>query len=204
MPANPPLVASGARDPQKRPRLLPKHVRDLVGRRVYGRPSDPDCKPLDFIEAAKDVGMAPDIARRWLDRSQVRVLLRSERRTFREAVCAGNEGALKRVRDTSENGMAIIGAVRTLEQLNDEVPSRNGSMPTVPGLIIQVINTPAVMPAPRGLMVDVTPQEAPPSRAHDEGEIEAPARDQARSPHSFRPYRAPPDLAPAPKQPWER
>jgi hypothetical protein len=37
----------------------------------------------------------------------------------REAVCAGNEGALKRVRDTSENGMTVCAAVRSLEQLNE-------------------------------------------------------------------------------------
>jgi hypothetical protein len=87
---------------------------------IYGRPDDPDGKPVEFIEAGRQCGIQPDHARKWLDRPDVIKLLRSERRAFREAICAGNEKALQKVRDTSENGMAVIGSVRTLEQLNED------------------------------------------------------------------------------------
>jgi hypothetical protein len=87
---------------------------------VCGRPEDPGGKPLDFIEAGKLAGIKPDVARRYLDRPDVIALLRAERRAFREAVCAGNESGLRKVRDTSENGMAVIGAVRALEQIGED------------------------------------------------------------------------------------
>jgi hypothetical protein len=159
MPANPPLVASGAREPDKqRPRPIPRAIRDMIALMVYGQVDDPDCRALDFIEAARQCGIKPDIARKWLDRSEVRKLLLAERRVFRDAVCAGNEGALKRVRDKSENGMAVIGAVRTLENLAEEtVHGARGSV-TTPGLVIQIVQA----PAPREpFTIDVKPETVP-------------------------------------------
>jgi hypothetical protein len=85
----------------------------------------------------------------------VRKLLLAERRVFRDAVCAGNEGALKRVRDKSENGMAV----RTLENLAEETTHNPRGSVTMPGLIIQVINAPAVPREPI-TTIDVKP-EAP-------------------------------------------
>jgi hypothetical protein len=82
-----------------------------------------------------------------LDRSEVRALLRAERRAFREAICAGNEGALKRVRDTSDNGMAVIGAVRALETLNEEGANRAAGAPLAPGLVIVITGPEAPRPA---------------------------------------------------------
>src|SRR5689334_15710687 len=107
MPINPPLRASGSRE-LKRPRPIPKAVRDAITLMVYGKIDDPDCAPVDFITAAKLSGIKPDVMRRWLDRAEVRALLRSERRAFREAICAGNEAALQRVRDKSANGMVTV------------------------------------------------------------------------------------------------
>jgi hypothetical protein len=91
---------------------------------VFGKIDDPDCKPLNFIEAAKLAGIKPDVMRRWLDRAEVRALLRSERRAFREAICAGNEAALQRVRDESANGMCVVAAVRSLEQISEDPHGR--------------------------------------------------------------------------------
>jgi hypothetical protein len=156
MPTIAPLTASGSRDVEKRPRPVPKHVRDMIVFMVRGRPEDPEGKALDFIEAGKLAGLKPDVARRWLDRGEVRALLHKERRAYREAICAGNEGALRRVRDTSENGMAVIGSVRTLEQLNEDDVGRPGhSGAPVPGFII-VISPPPTAGAPK--TIDVTPQ----------------------------------------------
>ena len=65
--------------------------------------------------------------------------LRAEPSAFREAICAGNEGALKRVRDKSPNGMAVIGSVRALEQLGEDegAPGRAGPHQALPGLVVQ-------------------------------------------------------------------
>jgi hypothetical protein len=95
---------------------------------VYGHPDDPDCRAFTFIEAAHETGIKPDVMRRYLDRPEVRTHLLSERRAFRAAICGGNEGALLRVRDTAQNGMAVVAAVRALEEL--EVP-RDGRGVTV-------------------------------------------------------------------------
>jgi hypothetical protein len=63
------------------------------------------------------MGIKPDVMRRYLDRPDVRALLLAERRAFRAAICGGNEGALLRVRETAQNGMAVVAAVRALEEL---------------------------------------------------------------------------------------
>jgi hypothetical protein len=86
---------------------------------IYGDPTDEDGAPVDFISAAKQVGMQPQTLRKYLTRPQVIAFLRAERRAFREAVCAGNEIALQRVRDGEghQNPMARVAAVRALEQI---------------------------------------------------------------------------------------
>lgn len=139
---SPPVMASGSRDPEKRPRPLPRGVRDMIAFMVRGDPADEDCRPLDFIEAGKLAGYKPDRARLWLDRGDFRTALRAERKAFREAVCAGNEGALQRVRDGSKNGMVVVHAVRTLEHLADEEPTRHPGAPMVPGFAILVVAAP--------------------------------------------------------------
>ncbi|MGD0563489.1 MAG: hypothetical protein ABSA66_10385 [Roseiarcus sp.] len=135
---NNPLTAAGSRE-LKRPRPISPKVREAVRLMVYGQLDDPDCKPLSFIEAAKIAGVAPDVMRRYLDRPDVRALLLRERRAFRAALCAGNEGALARVRDKSENGMAIVASVRALEQLEGESTERGGPGSTTPGITIMVL-----------------------------------------------------------------
>jgi hypothetical protein len=139
MPTNPPLTASGSRE-LKRLRPIPRPVRTAITLMVYGKIEDPDCAPLDFITAAKLSGIKPDVMRRWLDRAEVRALLRSERRAFREAICAGNEAALQRVRDKSANGMVTVAAVRALEQIDEAEPHRRGPQesPHVTIRIVQV------------------------------------------------------------------
>ena len=126
MPSLPPLTAAGPRG-LKCPRPIPAGVKAAIRLMVYGRLDDPDWNPLSFIEAAKIAGIAPDNMRRYLDRADVRALLLSERRAFRAALCAGNEGALAHVRDKGQNAMAIVAAVRALEQLDTECEARTGS-----------------------------------------------------------------------------
>jgi hypothetical protein len=173
MPSNPPLTASGPRE-LKRPRPIPKAVRAAVALMVYGKLDDPDCKPLGFIEAAKLAEIAPDHMRRYLDRAEVRALLRSERRVFRDAICAGNEGALKRIRDTSANGMSVVASVRALEQIDVEAAARPSGNTPSPGIVIRII-TPAAAPLPPdprvvGQVVQIIENEPAPSDVDTEAQ----------------------------------
>lgn len=159
MPSLPALNSSGSRD-LKRPRPIPKAVKDMIRLMVRGLVDDPNSKPLTFIEAGRIAGLRPDIARRWLDRPNVIASLRVERRVYREALCAANEGALARIRDTSENGMAVIGSVRTLEQMNEEDVARSSrGIPMAPGFLIVITDRHPQQSDPP--MVDVTPTPAP-------------------------------------------
>jgi hypothetical protein len=171
MPTNPPLTASGSRE-LKRPRPIPRPVRDAITLMVYGKIEDPDCAPVDFITAAKLSGIKPDVMRRWLDRAEVRALLRSERRAFREAICAGNEAALQRVRDESANGMCVVASVRALEQLSDDPHNRSVANDS-PRLTIRIVNQVAAPPAPVVIEHEPEPENRDP---HDPCRELAPAR----------------------------
>jgi hypothetical protein len=141
---NPPALASGSRD-LKQPRPLPRRIRDVIELMVRG---DDEDRPVDFVGAARIAGMRPADLRKWFDRPAFLQALRAERKAWRNAVCAGNESALKRVRDKSENGMAVIHAVRGLEDLSERevVSSRNQGQ--TPGITI-VITQPERQPEPR-------------------------------------------------------
>jgi hypothetical protein len=76
--------------------------------------------------------------RKWFDRPAFLQALRAERKSWRLAICAGNESALKRVRDTSENGMAVIGAVRGLEDLDEREVVQSRSQGATPGVVIVI------------------------------------------------------------------
>ena len=146
MPTRQPIAASGSREPKKLA-TVPKKVRDAIVIMVRGRPDDEEAKPVDFVEAAKLADVNSWVVRQWLDRIEGRAFLKAERRAFRDAVCAGNELALKRIRDKSENGMAVIGSVRALEAIDEEASSpRRGGVVQSPGFIIQVINSPGAPP----------------------------------------------------------
>src|ERR1700761_7290334 len=55
-----------------------------------------------------------------------------------EAICAGNEGALKRVRDQAGNGMAVIASVRALEQLDSPQAAVNVNIEIKAGYVIDL------------------------------------------------------------------
>ena len=122
---NIPIASSGAREPEKRPRPLPRKLRQAIRLMIHGAEDDPGGRPLDFVEAAKIAGIRPALMRSYLDRPMVRSYLLAERRTFRLTVCAGNERALRGVRDTTANAMAQVAAVRALEQLDAPAAATN-------------------------------------------------------------------------------
>jgi hypothetical protein len=125
---------------------------------VYGDPARPD-EPIDFIAAARLAGVQPDAMRRWLHRPAAASMLRAERRAYRLALCAGNESALARVRDRSENSMAVVKSVQVLNEMEVEETARRSGPQHTPGLVVQII-TPA-SPRPVGPVVDVTPVREP-------------------------------------------
>ncbi|WP_315729130.1 hypothetical protein [Bradyrhizobium sp. SZCCHNS2015] len=150
-----PLTATGPG--QKRPQPIPAKVKDALRLMVYGRLDDEDCQPLDFIAAAKECDVKPDVMRRYLDRPNVRAFLLAERRAFRAAICASNEAALLDVRDHSKNGLARIAAVRQLETM--EIADNETHAPgrqALPGLVVHV--TVPVMNGPTPPAIEHDPQ----------------------------------------------
>jgi hypothetical protein len=158
MPTIPALTASGSRELKRKRPIIPPRVRAACLIMVYGRPddTDTDAAPPDFIEAARLVGLHPDQMRRWLDRGEVRALLRNERKAFRASVCAGNELALRRVRDKSANGMCVVASVRQLEAIDQEDPHRRSGQESTPFMTIKIITPPA---SPAGTTIEHKPIE---------------------------------------------
>jgi hypothetical protein len=113
---------------------------------VYGDPARPD-EPIDFVAAAKLAGVQPDAMRRWLHRPQAASMLRAERRAYRLALCASNENALARIRDKSENAMAVVKSVQVLEELDQDDVHRQRHGNVSPGLCIVIAD--ARGPSPR-------------------------------------------------------
>ena len=111
---------------------------------VWGNDANPDALPLDLIAACAAAGVKPYRMRRYLDRPAVIAHLRAEHRKFREVVCCGNAAALQKVRDTSENGMAIVASVRALDGMQTE-EAGHADAPT-PGISIRLVQINAIQP----------------------------------------------------------
>jgi hypothetical protein len=67
--------------------------------------------------AAAAVGLNAYKLREALNRTHVRKWTLDERRLQLDAINAGNPEALRRLRDTTENAMATVGAIKTLEAM---------------------------------------------------------------------------------------
>ena len=154
-----PFASSAPRQPDRqRSRPIPTDVKLVIHLMVWGDDANPDALPLDLIAACATAGVKPYRMRRYLDRPAVIAHLRAEHRKFREVVCCGNTAALRKVRDCSPNGMAIVAATRALDGMQGEDAAR-ADAPS-PGVTIRIVQAP--QPAP---IVDVTP----PRRTIDAG-----------------------------------
>jgi hypothetical protein len=155
-----PFASSAPRQPDRqKPRPIPADVKRVIHLMTWGADdADPDALPLDLIAACAAAGVKPYRMRRYLDRPSVIAHLRAEHRKFREVVCCGNTAALRKVRNTSENGMAIVAAVRALDGSQAEDVGR-ADAPTA-GVTIRIVTA---APAP----IDITPR---PSRIIDADE----------------------------------
>jgi hypothetical protein len=156
MPTSQPICASGSHE-VRRPKPIPVKVREACLAMIYGRPDDDNAVPLDFVAAARFVGIRPNILRKWLHKPAVMALIRRERAAYRVACCAANEYRLKKVADTSANGMAIIGACNALEGLDADNSPHRQIEPVSPHITI-VIRQPDVAPAPAMQTIEHTPQ----------------------------------------------
>ena len=153
-----PFASSAPRQPDRqRLRPIPADVKAVIHLMVWGDDANPDALPLDLIAACAVARVQPYRMRRYLDRPSVIAHLRAEHRKFREVTCCGNTAALRRVRDTSPNGMAIVASCRALDGSQAEDAGR-ASAPS-PGITLRIISQP--MP------IDITPE---PRRLIDAGE----------------------------------
>ena len=134
-------IAASRREPARAVRL-PEGVKRAVLLMVE--------EGLDFISAAKQVGLQPQAMRRWLGRAECIKFVRNERSRFRVSVCAQNEAVLAQIRDTAANSMSRVHAIRTLEQLADSEEARPSNAPQ-PGITIVIRQAPQPQP------IDVTP-----------------------------------------------
>jgi hypothetical protein len=134
-----PFASSAPRQPDRqRARPIPVDVKAVIHLMVWGDDADPDALPLDLIAACAAAGVKPYRMRRYLDRPGVIAHLRAEHRKFREVVCCGNTAALRRVRDTSPNGMAIVASCRALDGQQSEDAGR-ADVPS-PGITLRIIH----------------------------------------------------------------
>jgi hypothetical protein len=144
-----PFASSAPRQPDRqRPRPIPVDVKAVIHLMVWGDDANPDALPLDLIAACAVAGVAAYRMRRYLDRPAVIAHLRAEARKFREVICCGNAAALRKVRNESPNGLAVVASVRALAGLQAEEAGR-ASGPS-PGIVLNIHP-----PAPA--IVDITP-----------------------------------------------
>lgn len=79
-------------------------------------------------DAATDAGLTVRAMRKALEKPEVVRYLRARKQVFRASVSAANISVLAEIRDKGENQMARLGAIRMLEQMDDEPISAGGSM----------------------------------------------------------------------------
>jgi hypothetical protein len=118
----------------------------------------------DLAAAAAHAGLSTYRLRNELKKPHVRTWIWHERRLLLDALCAQNPAALKAIRDTSENSMAQVSAVKTIEAMHQMAveETRSGPRQSVPGFVIQIIGADGsvkeIGPPPPAPMIDVTPE----------------------------------------------
>jgi hypothetical protein len=93
----------------------------------------------NLLAAAMAAGITTYRLREALKKAHVRTYLYHEKQALLDAVSAGNPNALKTVRDTSENGMAVVAAAKAIEQMRTEGQEvTGGPMRAAPGFVILI------------------------------------------------------------------
>jgi hypothetical protein len=104
-------------------------------------------------DAAKVAGMTDHSLRAALRQPHVTAYYNQGLQVLRTSERARNISALARVRDTSENSMAVVSAAKALEQLSETETVHRNSVPMLPGLQIVVV-APPIPAAQRGPIID--------------------------------------------------
>jgi hypothetical protein len=145
-----PFASSAPRQPDRqRARPIPADVKRAIHLMTWGDDANPDALPLDLIAACAGAGVKPYRMRRYLDRPAVIAHLRAEHTKFRECICAGNAAALRKVRNESLNGLAVVASVRALAGMQAAEAERADA--TSPGITLRIVHE---TPAP----IDITPR----------------------------------------------
>jgi uncharacterized protein YecA (UPF0149 family) len=124
----------------------------------------------DLKAAADHAGIHIHELRRSLGQGHIQRYARDQKRIAIEAFCLGSPAALAKVRDTSENGIAIVNAVKAGEMLRDgALHEEASSQKRIPGLQIVIVTDGkseiAYAPQP---MIDIAPApEAVPATRPD-------------------------------------
>jgi hypothetical protein len=119
---------------KKRTPIVPAKVKVAIGI-LLDQPHE------DLHAAALAAGLTVYRLRESLKRGFVRKYLQDEKQALLESVSAGNPLALKRVRDSSPNGMAIVASVKAIEQMKQETQQAAGGSPFAtqqPGFVIVI------------------------------------------------------------------
>jgi hypothetical protein len=86
----------------------------------------------DLAAAATNAGLTTYVLRREMKKAHVQKFIWHEKRALIEECCSGNPAALAELRATSENGMAVVVAIRQLELMQSAIEEARG--PMAPGL----------------------------------------------------------------------
>jgi hypothetical protein len=121
----------------------------------------------DLQAAAPHAGISMRELRRAMGQPQVRRYSLEQRQIELERFCLGSPMALARVRDNSENGIAVVNAVRAGEILRQGALQEEGAaqrrMPGLQIVLVQGDGTKQVVAGPPPMpMTDVTPKPAAP------------------------------------------
>jgi hypothetical protein len=113
----------------------------------------------DNVEkACAHAGLKPVSLRIYLQKTHVRNYLNEQRRIRIDVARAGNVPALVKVRDHADNAMAVVGAVKTLEQMGAENEQTGISSREQSAGITIVIETPGASAKVLPPVVDVEPE----------------------------------------------
>lgn len=110
-------------------------------------------------DAAKAAGMTDHGLREALKRPHVKAYYSQGLEVLRTSERSRNIFALAKVRDSSDNGMAVVSAAKALEQLADTAPPTGTTDRDRPGVSIVIVQAPQPQ-QPAGMTIDVMPTPA--------------------------------------------
>jgi hypothetical protein len=133
------MPALSSLTPRQRPTPLPAELREMIRICVRGNPETGEM--VEFFEAARLAGVQALRARRWNERNEFHQALSAERKLFRREIAAGDELALVQLRNRSKNPMAVLGAIKAIEELNAETAAHApASAAAADRFVIQIVS----------------------------------------------------------------